>query len=144
MAEEQADSYQRRGATTGSPQRPAERLAGPALTFDLAAKLAHLRHDARWEHPDHHADTLVHEPDFRIVLIAMKPHARLQDHHAAARISVQALEGRLRLHLPDQTVDLAAGHMLALAPDIRHDVEALEESAFLLTIARPGGANTEA
>jgi quercetin dioxygenase-like cupin family protein len=144
MAEEQANSYQRRGETTGSSQRPAERLAGPVLMFDLAAKLEQLRHEARWEHPDHHADTLVHEPNCRIVLVAMKPHGRLQDHHAAARISVQALEGRLRLHLPDQTVDLPAGHMLTLAPDIRHDVEALEESAFLLTIVWPGGADAEA
>jgi quercetin dioxygenase-like cupin family protein len=144
MPEEQANSYQRRGETTGSPQRPAERLAGPVLMFDLAAKLEQLRHEARWEHPDHHADTLVHEPNLRIVLVAMKPNGRLRDHHAAARISVQALSGRLRLHLPDQTVDLAVGQMLALAPDIRHDVEALEESAFLLTIAWPGGADAGA
>src|SRR5689334_18204026 len=118
MAEKLANSYQRRGETTGSPQRPAERLADSVLTFDLAAELAQLRHEASWERADHNADTLVHEPEFRLVLIAMKPNGRIQEHHAAARISVQAIEGRLRLHLPDQAVDLPAGHVLTLAPGI--------------------------
>ena len=34
-------------------------------------------------------------------------------------------------------IDLPAGHMLALERALRHDVEALEDSAFLLAIAWP-------
>jgi quercetin dioxygenase-like cupin family protein len=37
-----------------------------------------------------------------------------------------------------RTFDLPAGSLLALDQGIPHDVEALEESAFLLTIAWPG------
>ncbi len=48
-----------------------------------------------------------------------------------------ALTGKLRLHLPDQTVELPAGRLLTLERALPHDVEALEESSFLLTISWP-------
>jgi hypothetical protein len=37
-----------------------------------------------------------------------------------------------------RTFDLPAGSLLALDRGLPHDVEALEDSAFLLTIAWPG------
>jgi hypothetical protein len=37
-------------------------------------------------------------------------------------------------------VDLPAGHLLALDRTIEHDLEAVEESAILLTISWPKGA----
>jgi len=52
----------------------------------------------------------------------------------------EALSGRLRLHLPAAPVDLPARHVLALEADVRHDVEALKESAFLLTLGWRGAA----
>jgi hypothetical protein len=37
----------------------------------------------------------------------------------------------------DRVAELTSGHLLALDRSIKHDVEALEDSAFLLTIAWP-------
>ncbi len=128
------------GQTTGGPLRPPQQVAGPALTFDLAEEASRLRAEEAWHQGTNNAKTLVKEPDFRIVLIVVKRGARLQEHRASGRISVQTLSGHVRLHLPDHAVDLPAGRLLALEPGIAHDVEALEESAFLLTIAWPAGA----
>jgi quercetin dioxygenase-like cupin family protein len=127
------------GETSGSAQRAPERLAAPVLSFDLAQKLEQLSHETSWERGDHNADTLVKEPDFRIVLIAMKAGARLPQHQAAGRIAIQALAGHLRVQLPDQVVDLPTGHLVALEPDMPHSVEALEPAAFLLTVSWPAG-----
>jgi quercetin dioxygenase-like cupin family protein len=41
------------------------------------------------------------------------------------------------MHVEGKVFDLPAGHLLALERAIAHDVEALEDSAFLLTIAWP-------
>jgi hypothetical protein len=41
-----------------------------------------------------------------------------------------------------RTFDLPTGRLLALDHGLPHDVEALEESAFLLTIAWPGRDET--
>lgn len=82
-------------------------------------------------------------PDFHIVLVLMKANKKMSEHHVDARISIHALEGRIRVHLPDQKVDLAAAELMALEYGIPHDVEALEESAFLITISWPGGTKEE-
>jgi quercetin dioxygenase-like cupin family protein len=78
-----------------------------------------------------------------IVLLLMKANTRMNKHHVDARISIQALEGRLRVRLPDQMVELPAGELIALDYAIPHSVEALEESAFLITISWPGGSKEE-
>jgi quercetin dioxygenase-like cupin family protein len=71
------------------------------------------------------------------VLIAMKANTRMQEHTAAGRISVCSLNGHIRLHLPERGVDLPAGHLLVLDQCVPHDVEATEDSAFLLTLSWP-------
>ncbi len=120
--------------------RPARPLAAPVLTFDLAGEADKLRNESPWLQHGRNAVTLVKYDDFRIVFMLMKPGTRLQEHHASGRISVQTLTGHVRLHLKEQTIDLPAGHLLALERGLAHDVEAVEESAVLLTIAWPGEA----
>jgi hypothetical protein len=42
--------------------------------------------------------------------------------------------------LPDQIVELPAGHLLMLDRGIAHDVQAVDESVLLLTMCWHGGA----
>lgn len=126
------------GETTGTSERPPQRLVGTMLAFDLAREMALLHEESAWQHGDRNAKTLVKEPDFRIVLIALRAGGRMEQHRAAGRISIQTLTGHVRLRLPGAIVDLPIGRLMSLERDIPHDVEALEESAFLLTIAWQG------
>ncbi|MGH2460755.1 MAG: cupin domain-containing protein [Chloroflexota bacterium] len=123
------------GETTGTPERPSQHLAGLVLSFDLNAEIAQLHREAAWLQGTHNAKTLIKEPDLRIVLIAMRDGARLPTHQASGNISIQALAGHLILQLPDRTVDLPGGHLVALEANLRHDVEARGESALLLTVS---------
>jgi quercetin dioxygenase-like cupin family protein len=111
-------------------------LSGPMLHFDLASELDQLHRDESWLHPTGRSSkTLVKYPDLRIVLIAMKANTRMHEHTAAGRISVHSLNGHIRLHLPTGVVDLPAGQLLTLDQCMPHDVEAAEDSAFLLTLS---------
>jgi quercetin dioxygenase-like cupin family protein len=113
-------------------------LSGPLLQFDLAAELDQLHRDESWQNPTGRSSkTLVKYPDLRIVLIAMKANTRMHEHTAAGRISVHSLNGHIRLHLPERVVDLPAGKLLVLDQCVPHDVEATEDSAFLLTLSWP-------
>ena len=113
-------------------------LSGPLLQFDLAGELDRLHRDESWlQATGRSSKTLVKHPDLRIVLIAMRANTRMQEHTAAGRISVHLLNGHIRLHLPERMVDLPAGHLLALDQCVPHDVEATEDSAFLLTLSWP-------
>jgi quercetin dioxygenase-like cupin family protein len=106
----------------------------------LAAETEQLRQEDAWKTTLRNAKTLVKYPDLRIVLIAMQAGTRMEGHKADGSISIQMLTGKVRLHLPDQTVELPAGRLLTLERALPHDVEALEDSSFLLTISWPRGA----
>jgi quercetin dioxygenase-like cupin family protein len=121
-------------ATVRSPRARAASI----LTFDLAKEADRLRTESPWSQHGSNGVTLVKYSDLRIVLIVMKPATRVEEHHAGARISVHTLNGHVRLHLGDETIDLHGGHLLALEKDVPHDLEAVEESAVLLTIAWQG------
>ena len=108
-------------------------IAGGA-SFDLAKLDGELRKEGAYAESGYTSRTLVREPDLRVVLTIMRSGARIANHHADETASIHNLSGRLRLHLPDEPCDLEAGKLLALEAGVRHDVEALEQSAFLLTI----------
>lgn len=117
------------------PHQPS--LAEPYLEFDLARELEQLRHETAWE-TGRNAKTLAKYEDLRIVLMALKSQARIALHRSEGRISIHATAGRIRVKAAGRTFDLRAGSVLALDRGLPHEVEALEESAFLLTIAWPG------
>src|ERR1017187_2013511 len=113
-------------------------MSGSVLQFGLASELDELHRDEAWLHlTGRSSKTLVKYPDLRIVLIAMKANTRMHEHTAAGRISVHTLSGHIRLHLPERVVDLPVRHLLALDQCVSHDVEASEDSAFLLTLSWP-------
>lgn len=128
------------GCQPGSGRKDLNRLpylAEPLLRFDLNQELEQLRREESWgRETGRSSKTLAKYPDFRIVLVCMKLGSHMNDHRAEARISIQALEGKIRLHVPDQNpIDLSTGQLMTLDCGIHHDVEAVEESAFLLTVA---------
>ena len=112
-------------------------LTAPLMDFNLTKEIAQLHEEEAWLRTGRNSKTLVKQPDFRIVLIALQKGVHLEEHSADARISIHTLSGRVKLDLPEQTVDLPDGHLLVLDRALEHDVEALEESAILLTISWP-------
>jgi quercetin dioxygenase-like cupin family protein len=108
----------------------------PLLKLDLGNEIQELRSEGRWQ-SGHTAKTLVKYPDFRVVLVVMNAGGRLEQHRTEGRISVHTLQGHIRFHVAEQTVEMPAGHLLALESGIPHDVEGVLDSAFLLTIAWP-------
>ncbi|MGB7921769.1 MAG: hypothetical protein WCF57_00860 [Pyrinomonadaceae bacterium] len=119
------------------------RLTAPLLTFDLAAEIEQLNNEEHWLKDGRISKTLVKHSDFRIVLMFMKAGTLMQEHKTDARISIHALSGRLLIKLDEQTVELPAGHLLVLEKGLSHDVNAMEESVFLLSISWPHGVDQE-
>jgi quercetin dioxygenase-like cupin family protein len=106
------------------------------MEVDLTRELEQLHREPGWS-SGQNAKTLVKYDDLRIVLMALKAGARIPGHQTEGRISIHAVTGHLKVRAQDRTFDLPAGRLLALDQGVPHDVEALEDSAFLLTIAWP-------
>jgi quercetin dioxygenase-like cupin family protein len=111
--------------------------------FDLLSEIADSEQKKPWQ-SGHHAKTLFKKHDLRIVLITMQDAARIKEHHADGTISVQVLKGKLRLTVAGKQHELGVGSLFTLAASIRHDVEAIGDSAFLLTISWPSAEELEA
>ena len=112
-------------------------LAEPLMEFDLSAEIDRLRAETTWS-TGQNAKTLVKYDDLRVVLTVLKAKARMPEHKTEGRISVHVLSGHLRLRASGRTFSLRPGSLLTLDHGVPHAVEALEESAFVLTIAWPG------
>ncbi|MGC2742311.1 MAG: AraC family ligand binding domain-containing protein [Candidatus Angelobacter sp.] len=111
-------------------------------SLDLASELAGSRDHKPWQ-SGLYSKLLLKADDLRLVLIAMETGARLKEHHVDGTVSIHALEGTVCIHAQTQAQDLHAGQILTLAPGIKHDVEAREDSAFLLTISWPSSEKLE-
>ena len=111
-------------------------MAAPFLEFDLPAEIHRLKAETTWS-TGHNARTLVKYDDLRVVLIALRANARMPEHKTEGRISVHLLSGHIQVKAAGRTFSLRPGGLLALDQGLPHDVEAMEESALLLTIAWP-------
>ncbi len=114
-----------------------------SVKFDLAKEMMQSEQERPWP-MGHFARTLFKGPDFRMVLISMDKGSILKEHHADGTISVQVLKGSIRFTAQGDEYGLRVNGVLTLGPSIKHKVEALEESAFLLTIAWPSDEKLKA
>ena len=111
-------------------------MADAYLEFDLAREIEQLHQEPEWA-AGQNAKTLVKYDDLRVVLTILRAHAHIPGHQTEGRISIQTVSGHLQVRAQGRTFDLPMGALLALDRGLLHDVQALEDSALLLTIAWP-------
>lgn len=124
-------------ADTPGPSARAVELARPVHQADLAGEVRQLRRDNNYRRTGRSSKTLVKHGDFRAVLTVLRKGARLEEHRAAGRFSLQVLSGGVSVRLPEGAYTLRAGQWLALDRCIVHDVAASSNAAFLLTLSWP-------
>jgi quercetin dioxygenase-like cupin family protein len=130
--EEAYRSEEHRDHLTRLPQ-----LADAVIQTNIEREIEKLKCAPAWQQAaGRSSETLVKYEGLRIVLVVMKAQSRMDQHHADGPISIQGIQGQVRVHLPEgNSLELGPGDILALEAGFKHDVEALVESAFLLTIS---------
>jgi quercetin dioxygenase-like cupin family protein len=111
-----------------------------------AASLTHLAEellaDARAAASGRSARTIVggHDRTLRQTLIALAAGHHLDEHENPGEATLHVLHGQVRMATATDAHDAVTGDLLVV-PDARHSLEALADSAVLLTVAktaRPG------
>jgi quercetin dioxygenase-like cupin family protein len=78
--------------------------------------------------------TALKSEDVRIVILTFPAGHVMKDHAAPKTLLLQALDGRLRLTVAGEVVELVPGAVVRLDKLERHEVEAVEESRLMLTL----------
>ncbi|MEU9498358.1 cupin [Streptomyces sp. NPDC048196] len=98
---------------------------------DLDALTRQQLDDARASAHGRSAHLFLHDGPLRQTVIALIAGASLDEHQAPPAASLQVLKGRVRLTGPGNGTELKTGQIAVLQK--RHGVEAVEDSAVLLT-----------
>jgi quercetin dioxygenase-like cupin family protein len=107
------------------------------LEFNIARELQQLHLEPVWQ-SGQNAKTLVKYDGLRVVLIALQARSKMPEHRTEGQVSIQTIVGHIQVRAEGRSFELRPGGLLALEQGLPHNVEALEDSAFLLTIAWPG------
>lgn len=76
-----------------------------------------------------------HEHVLRQTVIALVGGQKLDEHENPGEATVHVLQGRVRLIAGQNSWEGSSGDLI-IVPDSRHSLEALEDSAILLTVAK--------
>ena len=114
------------------PDRPVE---VPLLHLHLNEQLERLRQEPTWRTRGRNAITLTKEPSLRLVLMLLGKGAKISEHQAAGPLTFHVLTGSVTFRAGARVESLGAGELIVLESTVPHEVEALEESACLLTLA---------
>jgi quercetin dioxygenase-like cupin family protein len=139
MAEKIKDSDQARQADQAKhqarhPHHENLLAQGKQIAVDIRAEIARLKSEPAWAANDRHGSSLVKGEGINVALMMLKKGAKLQEHHTRAPLTVQVVDGRVNFTANGKTQAVAAGTIVALDRAIEHSIEALEESALVLTV----------
>lgn len=97
----------------------------------LAARLLDVAKEAK---AGRAAETILSGLVQRATVIALSAGSAMNEHDSPPSATLQVLAGHVRLSTQDRSWEARPGQFLAVPPQ-RHGVEALEDSAILLTVA---------
>lgn len=118
-------------AKVGSSRDP--NLGGPGgiRVFDLHLEAMDL---ALATAPERSARTIARLETLRLTLMKLKAGSLVRQHKSKHQASIQTVSGRVVLHTSEGQADLPAGRIAVLERSTLHDIEALADSAILITV----------
>jgi quercetin dioxygenase-like cupin family protein len=110
-------------------------IDAPFLTIDLPEFIEQIKNEMTWRERDHNAITVFKDDQLTIVLLAMHPTAEIRTQRPEHLWTAQVLNGSIQLTINEKNITLQKGQMTAVHAGITYNLQALEESLVLLTVA---------
>jgi quercetin dioxygenase-like cupin family protein len=103
--------------------------------LDLRHEIDELELSELWKCSDRTAKTLVKQADLRVVLTLMNSGAVLKEHKADSVVTIHVLRGRICINVDQRALEFEQSQMVILNAGVVHYVEALDETALLVSIS---------
>jgi quercetin dioxygenase-like cupin family protein len=113
---------------------PDQRFDRARQLIDLRAAAAELAAEAASTPGRHRQKTLIRYGPTTVALFHFAANSSMPEHVTKGTVTIHVLDGRMTVNTPDGTSDLSAGQILVLAPNVKHDLHAPEETRMLLTV----------
>ena len=121
------------------PRRGMDRpLSGEVLTARLPLLLDELRAEEIWDEEGRNSRTVFKAQGLRVVLVLLGAGRRVRSHKAESPLTLQVIEGQVRLRAGKEDLILGPGAIAELGAKVPHDLKATKEAAFLLSIGGRG------
>lgn len=77
---------------------------------------------------------LINRSDKKILITALLDKTEISSFQSDESVTIQLLEGKLRLHTREESVILNKDHFITITEKVKYQLTSLEETVFLLTI----------
>jgi quercetin dioxygenase-like cupin family protein len=123
----------RNEATVNRPE--GDRVIDASYVFvDIPAFIEQVRREKAWEKNDRNGITVFKSADLTILITAMQAAAVLKHNNVKAFMTVQVMEGEVRIETQNGDVDMRPGNMIAFHPGIPHTIHAITDMILLISI----------
>lgn len=108
-------------------------LDAPYVFADLAGFITQLKEEKAWEKSDRNAITVFKSGDLTMVLSIMKEGAVVKDNTVDGLLTVQVLEGSLKMDTLEGDSGLGEKQVMVFHPGIPHSFEARMDTVILIS-----------
>jgi len=112
-------------------------LKAPLLSFSIEKEIEKLKKESAWNEGGRNAVTLQKSSNLRVVLISLHKGVTLHEHKVEGPITLFVLSGKINFTAGEEKINAESNGFIVLDKAIPHDVEALEDTSFILTIIQP-------
>jgi quercetin dioxygenase-like cupin family protein len=106
----------------------------PVVVVNIPEFIKKIKKEKAWDKNDRNAITVFKSDKLRIILVALHKKAEMTTEHPENIFSLQVLDGKVKLHSSEKTVEIREDDLFVLHANIPYKIEAVKRSVFLLTI----------
>lgn len=109
-------------------------IDAPYVFIDIPAFIDQIKREKAWEKNDRNGITVFKSSELTLVITALQAAAVLDHNNVEAHMTIQVIEGNVRVTTTDGDVEMSNGNMIAFHPGIRHTINAVTDVILLITI----------
>lgn len=109
-------------------------IDAPYVFVDIPAFVDQIKTEKAWQKNDRNGITVFKSSELTLVITALQASAGISHNNVNAFMTVQVLEGEVRISTQDGDVDMRSGNVIAFHPGIQHSIQAITDIILLISI----------
>jgi len=109
-------------------------LDGTYIFVDIPSYTRQIKEEKAWEKNDRNGITVFKSENITMVITALQKGASIDDNVVDGFLTIQVLDGTVRIAAPDGDIDAVKKQFITFHPNISHSLEATSDAILLLTV----------